>query len=375
MALSEWAEGLSQEVLGRLGARISPATGLRIPPSYATIRRAAMAVDATAFDLVITAWAAEQADAKAMKAKTPPSAPPSDGSDDEPDGGGSSADLVGVAVDGKALRGARRTDGTRVQLLAALRHDTGTVVGQRNVDNDKTNEILALAPLLGPIELTGRVVTADAMHTQKKAARFVVEGKGAHYLLGVKENQPTLWNAAVTASERIDLDAPEHETVQRAHGRIDRHRIWTAPVPPTGFPHARTYLVLERESSTLDDERTSIETRFYVTDLTPADARPRHLLRLVTGHWSIENGLHWVRDVTFDEDRSQVRTATLPRVLATLRNLAISAIRIAADRTVNIAAATRQLAQRARTNPRLARRAPATLQLTVRPTYRAFMSE
>ncbi|MGH9086499.1 MAG: ISAs1 family transposase, partial [Acidimicrobiales bacterium] len=256
------------------------------------------------------------------------------------------ADLVGVAVDGKALRGARRTDGTRVQLLAALRHDTGTVVGQRNVEVDKTNEILAFAPLLGPIELTGRVVTADAMHTQKKAARLVVEDKRAHFIFGVKENQPTLWNAAVTAAERIDLDAPQHETTQRAHGRIDRHRIWSAPVPPSvGFPHARTYLIVERESSTLDDERTSIETRFYVTDLAPADASSEHLLRLVTGHWSIENGLHWVRDVTFDEDRSQVRTGTLPRVLATLRNLAISVIRIATDRTVNIAAATRQLAR------------------------------
>jgi hypothetical protein len=69
------------------------------------------------------------------------------------------------------------------------------------------------------------------------------------------------------------------------------------------------------------------------------------MLRLVRGHWSIENGLHWVRDVTFDEDRSQVRTGSLPRVLATLRNLAISAIRYATSRTVNIAAATRQLAR------------------------------
>jgi len=85
-------------------------------------------------------------------------------------------------------------------------------------------------------------------------------------------------------------------------------------------------------------------TRFYVTDLTEADACVEHLLRLVRGHWSIES-LHWVRDNTFDEDRSQVRTGTIPRVLATLRNLAIGIIRHTTYRSVNIAAATRQLAR------------------------------
>jgi predicted transposase YbfD/YdcC len=354
VALSEWCDSSSQEVLSRLGARISPSSGLRIPPSYATIRRAGMAVDAEEFDLIINTWAAEQAD---RRSPTPVRSDVADseigdGSDDtvgtnnpdEDDGTKPGAELVGVAVDGKAVRGAKRADGTQVQLLAALRHDTGMVIGQRNVENDKTNEILAFAPLLEPINLAGRVVTADAMHTQKKAARLVV-GKKGHYIFGVKENQPKLWNAAVDAGDGIDLDHPEHETCERAHGRIDRHRVWSAPVPSTiTFPHARTFIIVERESSTLDDVRVSIETRFYVTDLTEADACVGHLLRLVRGHWAIES-LHWVRDNTFDEDRSQVRTGTLPRVLATLRNLAIGIIRHTTYRTVNIAAATRQLAR------------------------------
>ena len=354
VALSEWCDSSSQEVLSRLGARISPSSGLRIPPSYATIRRAGMAVDAEEFDLIINTWAAEQAD---RRSPTPVRSDVADseigdGSDDtvdtnnpdEDDGTKPGADLVGVAVDGKAVRGAKRADGTQVQLLAALRHDTGMVIGQRNVENDKTNEILAFAPLLEPINLAGRVVTADALHTQKKAARLVV-GKKGHYIFGVKENQPKLWNAAVDAGDGIDLDHPEHETCERAHGRIDRHRVWSAPVPSTiTFPHARTFIIVERESSTLDDVRVSIETRFYVTDLAEADACVEHLLRLVRGHWAIES-LHWVRDNTFDEDRSQVRTGTLPRVLATLRNLAIGIIRHTTYRTVNIAAATRQLAR------------------------------
>ncbi len=85
--------------------------------------------------------------------------------------------------------------------------------------------------------------------------------------------------------------------------------------------------------------------RFYVTDLTTDDAGIEHLFRLVHGHWSIENGLHWVRGVTFGEDLSQVRTGTLSRILATLRNLAIGMIRHTTYRSVNIAASTRQLAR------------------------------
>lgn len=372
VALFEWCDSSSQEVLCRLGARISPATGLRIPPSYATIRRAAIAVDADQLDRIVSTWAAEQGDRRdrtragrdaptqgtATNGTTtngtttedednttdydPAGSDPEDNPEDNADNVG--ADLVGVAVDGKAVRGAKRKDGTKVQLLAALRHDTGMVIRQRNVENDKTNEILTFAPLIEPLDLTSRVVTADAMHPQRKGSRLVV-GKGGHYVWGVKMNQPTLWNAAVKAGSGIDLDHPEFETSTQGHGRIDRHRVWSAPVPSgTRFANASRFIIVERESSTLDDVRVNIETRFYVTDLTDAEACVEQLLRLVRGHWSIES-LHWIRDNTFDEDRSQVRIGTLPRVLATLRNLTIGIIPHATDRTVNIAAATRQLAR------------------------------
>ena len=354
VAISEWCENSSQEVLCRLGARISPGSGLRIPPSYATIRRATMAVDADEFDRIVNTWAGEQADHR-DKSRAVGDGTTGDDDDDTTDPGSSGpapddsgntpgADLVGVAVDGKAVRGAKREDGTQVQLLAALRHDTGMVIGQTNVENDKTNEIVAFPPLIEPLDLTGRVVTADAMHTQRDAARLVIS-KGGHFVLGVKQNQPKLWDAAVEAGNSVDVDCPEVETEHRGHGRIDRHRAWSVPVPATtSFPHASRFVIVERESSTLDDVRVSIETRFYVTDLTEEDACVEHLLRLVRGHWSIES-LHWVRDNTFDEDRSQVRTGTIPRVLATLRNLAIGIIRHATYRSVNIAAATRQLAR------------------------------
>ena len=110
------------------------------------------------------------------------------------------------------------------------------------------------------------------------------------------------------------------------------------------LPPRERFAIVERESSTLHDVRVSIETRFYVTELAEADACVEPLLRLVREHRSIER-LHWVRDDTFDEDRSQVRTGTIPRALATLHNLAIGIIRHTTYRSANIAAATLQLAR------------------------------
>ena len=159
VALSEWSDAAPQEVLSRLGARVCPHSGLRVPPSYATIRRAAMSVDPDEFDLIVNTWSTQQSDRRQKAPKR------SDTEDSDSDRQG--AELVGVAVDGKAVRGARREDGTRVQLLSAVRHDTGMVIAQRNVDNDKTNEILAFGPLLEPLEIATKVITADAMLTDR----------------------------------------------------------------------------------------------------------------------------------------------------------------------------------------------------------------
>ncbi len=219
VAISEWCDAAPQQVLERFDARVSPKTGMRVPPSYATIRRALIAVDADEFDLAVNTWAAEQ---PGRRPRLPPTT--NNVTDDDNDGStgtssgplsaGVGAGLVGVAVDGKTLRGAKRSDRTQVQLLAALRHDTGMVIGQRNVDNDKTNEILAFAPLLEPVTLTGMVVTADALHTQRKAAAFVVDTKSAHYLFGVKANQPTLHHAGPDAANSIDLDHLNRQPTQ-----------------------------------------------------------------------------------------------------------------------------------------------------------------
>jgi hypothetical protein len=96
-----------------------------------------------------------------------------------------------IAVDGKTLKGARQSNGRRVQLLAAFLHQQGIVMAQRSVAT-KTNEITTVPALLDPLDLGGRVVTLDAMHAQKETARYLVEKKRAHYLFTVKDNQQTL---------------------------------------------------------------------------------------------------------------------------------------------------------------------------------------
>ena len=339
LAISEFVNAIPQETLVRVGARTSPSTGLRVAPSYATIRRALEAVDPQELDDIVNTWAGSQC-SQATQTTRPHQRP----HDNRGDGGSGVGDwLVGVAVDGKTLRGARKDDGTRVHLLAAMTHDTKTVIGQRDVDSDKTNEIKVFRPLVAGLDIAGKVVTADPMHAQRKAARFIVGFKAGHYLFGVKANQPTLYNAGIDALNNRDLDNPHHETIQRGHGRIDRHRVWVVRVPADcRFPHAAQFVLVERESSNLQDEMRSIETRIYITDLTADHANAANLLRLAVGHWTIES-LHWIRDVTYGEDLSQVRVGTTPRVMATLRNLAISIIRHTAGAAASIASATRQL--------------------------------
>lgn len=338
LAISEYVNAVPQEIRARVGARTSPSTGLRVAPSYATIRRALEAVDPQELDDIVNTWAGAQH----TQATTRPHPRHHDGTGDGDDRGDG---LVGVAVDGKTLRGARKDDGTRVHLLSAMTHDTKTVIGQREVDSDKTNEIKVFRPLVAGLNIAGKVITADPMHAQRKAARFVVGFKAGHYLFGVKANQPTLYNAGIDALDNRDLDNPHHETVQRGHGRIDCHRVWVVPVPAgTRFPHAAQFVLVERESSNLQDELKSIEARIYITDLTASQANAANLLRLTVGHWTIES-LHWIRDVTYGEDLSQVRVGTTPRVMATLRNLAISIIRHTAGAAASIASATRQLSR------------------------------
>ncbi len=146
-------------------------------------------------------------------------------------------------------------------------------------------------------------------------------------MLTVKDNQPTL----KTHIEDLHLtdSPPEHQTTDKGHGRIEIRSIWTSDElnEYLEFPHVKQVFCIRRDVTHLGKNRESSETLYGITSLSSANAAPQRILGLNRGQWSIENKLHWVRDVTFDEDRSQIRTGNGPRVMASLRNLAISILR------------------------------------------------
>jgi predicted transposase YbfD/YdcC len=187
-------------------------------------------------------------------------------------------------------------------------YTTGAVLGQTDVDHT-TNEIARFRPLPEGLDLTGRVVTADALHTQREHAEWLVTAKHAAYLLTVKANQPALHHQLATLPWR-DIPVAD-ETRDRGHARVEIRRLQVTTVAGLGFPHA-------------------------------AQASPARLADWIRGHWGIE-ALHHLRDTTFAEDASQIRTGTAPRAMASLRNLAIGILRARGDR--NIADALRRNAR------------------------------
>ena len=165
-------------------------------------------------------------------------------------------------------------------------------------------------------------------------------GKRGHYFLTVKDNQPTLKQDIATIWEG-EPDCPaQADQVNKHGGRIEKRRLWVSGilVGYSDWPHLVQTCRLERTITRKG--LTSQEVAYAVTSLSPQQANPQRLLALWRGHWGIENRVHWVRDVTFDEDRCQVRCGAAPQVMAALRNMSISLLRLAGK--PNIAAALRR---------------------------------
>jgi len=171
VTIGEWAAQLSQEALKRLGCRYHEETKRYIPPSEPTLRRVLQSINIEAVEAVLGQWLAASCDSDA------------------------------IAVDGKTLRGTRAKGGKPVHLLSALVHKEGVVIAQRAVDA-KSNEITAFKPLLEPLDLQGKVITADAMHTQIEHARWLQEEKNAEYVFTVKGNQEGIKQAIEALEER-----------------------------------------------------------------------------------------------------------------------------------------------------------------------------
>lgn len=234
-----------------------------------------------------------------------------------------------VAIDGKCLRRSfcRASGKSPLHLVQAFCSHTGLVLGQIAVD-DKSNEITALPKLLELLDIKGRIVTADAMHTQRASAKAIC-GKGADYVLALKGNQATLYDDV-----KLYLDDPQSQgkldvfqDVDAGHGRIEtriahlsqdigwlqEHHDWPA-LCAIGKVTAR------RE----DGSKKSVETRYYLLSRALSAEK---FLAATRAHWSIENSLHWVLDVTMNEDAMRNRKGNGPENLAILRRIALNLAR------------------------------------------------
>ena len=221
-----------------------------------------------------------------------------------------------IAVDGKTMRGARVGEDPAPHLLAALDHATGAVLTQERVAG-KTNEIPTLPELLEPLDLDGVVVTADAMHTQVDTAQWITQ-RGGHYLLTVKDNQKTLRKTLKALPWK---DVPSISSVDTSHGRRVRRTVKALEAPRwVDFPAAAQVLQVRRTRTTKGRKASSrsVEVVYLICSLPMTDARPETVAVWIRRHWGIENRLHWVRDVVFDEDRHQLRTRNGSEIMTAL---------------------------------------------------------
>jgi predicted transposase YbfD/YdcC len=242
-----------------------------------------------------------------------------------------------VAIDGKSSRRARRGDAHPLHVVSAWASRQRLVLGQEAV-GEKANEIVAIPLLLERLQLTGALITIDAMGTQTKIAETIL-GKGADYLLPLKDNWP-----ALAADVRLFFEDPGSAVLDRCeetegdHGRIEtrRHTVchgvdWLQsarryPGEPR-FPGLKAIAMVETEVER--GGRPSLERRYYLSSIR---LEAKHFARAVRAHWSIENRLHWVLDVVFHDDLMRLRTGHGPKNMAVIKHMATNLLRRATDK-------------------------------------------
>jgi len=317
--ITSWISGCPQELLAAMGCRRN-GLGRFVAPHPDTIERVFAALGAQ--DL------ADQVGAHLMR-----------GTNIRPTGAPIAGPVLlpAIAVDGKAMRGAVGADGKIPFLLAAATHQGCTVIAERAI-GAKSNEVPQFQPLLRGLAVGGCVLTMDAGHTVRAHARFIVAELLAHYVMIVKGNTPRLF-AALDGIDWAGVPIA-HTQIDTRHGRWEKRTIQVTDAPAgVDFPHVVQVFLIERITvrTVYKRSKTSRKVRktkvphavavLGVTSLSSREAAPEHLATYVRSHWAIENKIHWVRDVTFREDLSKIRTGSRPRIMATLRNLVISLIR------------------------------------------------
>ena len=258
--------------------------------------------------------------------------------------------LQGVAIDGKELCGSEDPEtGYRTHLLSAVSHELGITLTQQPVSR-KTNEIPISTQLLKAFDVARKVVTTDALLTQKTFCKEVLKHQ-ADYALPVKENHKQMYDDIRQLFEPLSETDPtqvENRRFKNLHTQEGAHlHTYTHVETSHGFTTTRTltastlltdyinwpglaqvYQYQSQRENTKTHQITS-QTQYGITSLSPQVVSAEDLLKLRREHWTIENKVHWVRDTVLGEDASQARTGSIPQVIAALRNTAMSVLRFA----------------------------------------------
>lgn len=239
-----------------------------------------------------------------------------------------------IALDGKQLRRSHdKTLGKKaIYMVSAWASGNSLVLGQRKVD-EKSNEITAIPKLLGMLEISGCVVTTDAMGCQMAIAEKVVENDG-DYVFVVKENQPRLLEAIQGLYDDGDemrwVDCDYHKTVDEGHGRTEIRQCWTTSDSEylkyiasfADWRGLQSIGMIEAERRTA--QGTTVKRRYFISSL---ESNAKQLLHSARTYWGIENKLHWILDLAFREDDSRVRKGDGPQNMAVLRHIALNLLR------------------------------------------------
>lgn len=323
------AADLPDQLLRLAGARTSPRTGQPEAPSGATIRRVVCDIDAAHADALVGGWLAG-----CVAAARPASVSTTcGGQQPDPQLPEGISWLDGLALDGKTVRNSAVPGGVDVRLFSALLHREQVVIAQVAVPAG-TTEVTQVETLLGPVNLDGKVVTADAAHTQGDAAAEYVAGtRNAHYAITVKGNRAKLLGQIWARMPRPAAGSADHLHEEVVGGRRIVREIWVRPGAGIRFPHPEQVFRIRRQVFNLSDQRLSKEYAHGVTSLDAAQADPEQLLGLVRHHWRVEVN-HQVRDVTWREDHQHAYTGNGPQVMAMIRNLALAILRLTGHRQI-----------------------------------------
>jgi len=234
-----------------------------------------------------------------------------------------------VAIDGKTLRRSydRESSKAALHMVSAWASENGAALGQVKTE-EKSNEITAIPELLEVLDVAGCIVTVDAMGCQKAITEAITE-QGADYVLALKDNQGELRADTEAIFDRIREGKGEpqhaHKSVTGGHDRVETRRCWAVDVEGKGLVDLEGWHDLSAvcmvEYERFEEGKTTTERRYYVSSLGP-DAET--LLRATRRHWHIENRMHWVLDVAFQEDQSRIRAGHAAQNMATVRRLALS---------------------------------------------------